>query len=89
MRSVHAEQAFRRDLKRLQRRGADVRLLYRILTKLEVGMPLPHRARPHLLHGEWQGYWECHIANDWLLVYSFTENVLALVRTGSHADLFE
>jgi mRNA interferase YafQ len=46
--------------------------------------PLPHR-----LSGEWNRLWECHIEPDWLLIWDETEEKLTLVRTGTHADLFE
>nr|DAL05871.1 MAG TPA: bacterial toxin [Caudoviricetes sp.] len=37
------------------------------------------------------GYRECHIQPDWLLIYSINkqELVLTAFRTGSHSDLFE
>ena len=33
---------------------------------------------------------ECHIEQDWLLVYQYIDNelVLVLVATGSHSELF-
>jgi mRNA interferase YafQ len=52
-------------------------------------MPLPFSAHPHKLSGEWEGFWECHIQSDWLLIYAVTETHLHLARTGTHADLFE
>ena len=42
-----------------------------------------------MLKGEWKGTWECHIASDWLLIYEVTETEIRLIRTGTHADLFE
>lgn len=37
-----------------------------------------------------RGYRECHILNDWLLIYKIEKEKLVLVlsRTGSHSDLF-
>ena len=35
------------------------------------------------------GYWECHVAPDWLLIYKLSDNELFLARTGTHADLFK
>ena len=36
------------------------------------------------------GYRECHIQPDWLLIYKIDKNELILTafRTGSHSDLF-
>ncbi len=37
------------------------------------------------------GYRECHIQPNWLLIYKIDKNELILTafRTGSHSDLFE
>lgn len=50
-------------------------------------VPIQHR--PHKLQGKWIGFWECHIESNWLLIYSVTDKEVLLVRTGTHADLFE
>jgi mRNA interferase YafQ len=50
---------------------------------------LPPSNRAHPLKGEWKGYWDCHVAPDWVLIYKLTEDELRLARTGTHADLFE
>ena len=50
--------------------------------------PLPERYRDHPLRGNWKGYREAHIEPDWLLIYRIAGDELHLVRTGSHADLF-
>jgi mRNA interferase YafQ len=42
----------------------------------------------HQLTGEWKDCRECHIKNDFLLVYTKEGNNLHLVRLGSHAELF-
>lgn len=51
--------------------------------------PLPARCKDHPLHGDWKHHRDCHIEPDWLLIYKITGQDLHLVRTGSHADLFE
>jgi mRNA interferase YafQ len=37
-----------------------------------------------------KGYWECHVKPDLLLIWDENEqiNLLELVRTGTHSDLF-
>ena len=49
---------------------------------------LPARYRDHPLRGNWRDYRELHIEPDWLLIYRIEGDELQLVRTGSHADLF-
>ena len=81
--------AFERDLKRISRQGRDLDKLEAVVNLLQEQEPLPVRCRPHPLRGNWIGHWDCHIQPDWLLLYKLTETELTLVRTGSHAELFE
>nr|WP_269799894.1 type II toxin-antitoxin system YafQ family toxin [Helicobacter pylori] len=46
------------------------------------------RFKDHSLVGEYKGCRECHIKPDVLLVYRIQNNVLTLVRLGSHSELF-
>ena len=80
---------FKKDLKRARKRGLPLDRLEKIIDQLIAGDDLPPACRDHALHGEWSGYRECHILPDWLLIYRKTDETLYLVRTGSHADLFE
>lgn len=51
---------------------------------------LPERNRDHSLNGDWDGYHECHIKSDLLLIYNKpNKSVLHLVRLGSHSELFD
>ena len=88
MKPVRFGSAFRKDFRRVTRRGQSAEHLKTVVSALRANIPLPASARPHPLKGEWKGYWECHIESDWLLIYKITDEVL-LARTGSHADLFE
>lgn len=50
---------------------------------------LPKEAKDHLLKGNWQGYREFHISGDLLVIYKIENNILYLVRIGSHSQLFK
>ena len=78
--------AVEKDLKRV---GKQRRNLEAVVNLLQSPQPLPTRYRPHPLRGNWSGHWDCHVEPDWLLLYRVTETALILVRTGSHAELFE
>lgn len=80
--------SFRKDLKRIKKRGWDRARLEAIVTLLRCNEPLSVSARPHKLTGDWLGFWECHIAPDWLLIYDATDTTVLLARTGTHSDLF-
>jgi mRNA interferase YafQ len=50
---------------------------------------LEHNQKDHALKGEWVGYRECHLSDDWLLVYRIAANEIYFARTGAHTDIFE
>jgi mRNA interferase YafQ len=81
--------AFEKDVRRLGKQAADLDKLEEIVDLLQSQQPLPARCRPHALRGNWSGHWDCHVKPDWLLLYRVTETELILVRTGSHAELFD
>jgi len=89
MRSVVKSGAFKKDYKRIKKRGLSPDKLIATVSLLLEDQPLPERCRPHKLSGEYSGFWECHIEPDWLLIYDITDDELSLRRTGSHADLFK
>ncbi|MCZ7643569.1 MAG: type II toxin-antitoxin system YafQ family toxin [Pseudorhodoplanes sp.] len=88
MRALVETTAFRKDVKRADRRGHDLEKLGAIIKKLQQGKTLPRSNRAHPLKGERKGFWECHVAPDWLLIYKVTNEKVLLARTGTHADLF-
>ena len=88
MRSITRSSAFRKDYKRLQKRGFELSRLQIVINTLADGRALEERYRDHPLRGNYESWRECHIAPDWLLVYILTEEELSLARTGTHADLF-
>ena len=81
---------FKKDFKRIKKRGYDISSLEKIVELLANEVPLPEQFKDHNLSGNYNGFRECHIAPDWLLVYQVNNNELVLVlsRTGSHSDLF-
>ena len=81
---------FERDLRRAKRRGKDLNKLWILVDRLLSEQSLDTRNRLHRLSGDWSRFWECHIEPDWLLIWDRTDSdSLTLIRTGSHADLFE
>ena len=90
MREIVQSNRFKRDWKRVQKRGVQDSKFAEIVKLIAQDIDLPARCRPHKLLGQWAGYWECHIEPDWLLVYDLEDpEMLTLVATGTHADLFK
>ena len=82
---------FKKDYKRIKRRGYNMRELQDVLDALLDGGRLQLRYRDHALTGDYSGFRECHIRPDWLLVYAIDGEKLILTasRTGTHSDLFD
>ena len=91
MLTIKYQTGFKKDYKRIKKRGYDIRLLEKVIERLASCQPLDARYHDHALSGEWTGFRECHITPDWLLIYCIdsSELVLFLTRTGTHADLLD
>lgn len=88
---IYKSKQFNKSLKRMLRRGKDIAKLNKVVLKLANGEPLPQGYKDHPLHGDLEGLRDCHIENDWILLYFYDDNgalVLTLSDTGSHSDLF-
>ena len=80
---------FKKDLKRFLNQPKKLKALNEVLNLLRKGTPLPEKYRQHWLQGNYEGCLECHIEGDFLLIwYDETNNTIALVRLGSHSELF-
>jgi mRNA interferase YafQ len=89
MRTLLSTGWFRKDFKRMGKRGADSGLLEAVLEKLCVGEALEPVYKDHLLLGRSDPERECHIAPDWLLIYVIDGDRVRLIRTGTHSDLYK
>ena len=88
MRSIQRTSQFKRDAKRMQKRGKAFAEFKQVIVKLSAGVALEPRYRDHDLSGRYRGARECHIEPDWLLIYELAEDEVTFVRTGTHSDLF-
>ena len=88
--TVRRTKKFRKELKKMLKRGADLDKLETVVNILAAGETLPPQYHDHALTGDLEGTRDCHITPDWLLLYRIENDVLVLTltRTGSHADLF-
>ena len=91
MLTIKYESSFKKDYKRIIKRGYDPSLFEAVVTILANEEPLPQKYHDHPLAGNHIGHRECHITPDWLLIYKISkqELILYLTRTGTHSDLFD
>lgn len=90
MMEIRYHNKFKKDLKTLKKRKKNLELLKEVITMLAEEKVLPEKYREHDLIGEFNGYKDCHIQNDWVLIYKIdkTISLISLYRTGTHSDLF-
>jgi mRNA interferase YafQ len=84
---------FKRDKKRIKGSGRyDWEKMRDVVRQLMNDRPLDKKHRDHDLSGEYAGVRECHVEQDWLLIYDkagpLKGGSLKLIRTGSHSELF-
>ena len=90
MYKVKFTSTFKKSYRLMKKRGLDIRLLDNVIDMLRQGQTLDIKYRDHALTGNYEGYRECHIKPDWLLIYTISNEklILTATRTGSHSDLF-
>jgi|SaaInlV_165m_DNA_1040744.scaffolds.fasta_scaffold152014_1 mRNA interferase YafQ len=88
MRNLVTTTTFKKDLKRVKKRGKNPDKLRDILDNLLANELLERKFKAHRLAGNMAPYWECHIESDWLLIWEENDDTLTLIRTGTHSDLF-
>lgn len=90
MRKIFFTTQYKKDLKLALRRNLPEEKLNEVIKMLAMDEVLPESNLDHPLKGQYKGCRECHIQPDWLLIYSKEDevNLLSLVRTGTHSDLF-
>ena len=89
MKQITKSNQFKKDIKLAKKQGKDLSELIKVVEILALGKELPTKYKPHYLSGNWNGYLECHIKPDWLLIYQTNNKEVILYRTGSHSNLFK
>jgi mRNA interferase YafQ len=90
MYSLSFSTQFKKDYKRCLKRRCDISILEIVLQTLRETGTLPSKFKPHLLSGDYAGFWECHIKSDWLMIWFQNNDTkeIYLDRLGTHSDLF-
>jgi len=85
---------FFKDWENLSRSGRyDMNVLKEVMLLLVANDgPLRAEWKDHELKGDWQGYRECHVGGDFLLIYKLSPgkpDTIVFIRTGTHSELFK
>ena len=90
MYKVDTTSQFEKSVKICKMRGKCLQNLWDVVAILMEDGCLPDEFSPHVLTGVYAGLWECHIEDDWLLVWRQDDKrlTLLLTDTGTHDYLF-
>jgi mRNA interferase YafQ len=82
---------FKKDEKKIKFTDTQFQKYILYLSMLINEQPLPQEAKDHSLTGEWKDCREFHIGGDLIVIYRIDKknNVLQLIRIGSHSQLFK
>lgn len=90
MKQFKTSTQYRKDLKRYKNKPAKLEALKEVLKMLQNEQPIPAEYYPHMLSGNYKGCMECHVENDFLLIWiDERTDTIELVRLGSHSELFK
>lgn len=84
---MHPTSQFKKDFKRIKSFPKKVAAFKHIADLLINDIPIPKEFKPHMLSGDYIGCMECHVENDFLLIW-IDGDIIDLVRIGSHSELF-
>ena len=87
--AVRITSRYKKSLKKMLKRGKDLKKISAVVRMLANGETLPPQFRDHALSGDLIGFRDCHIENDWVLIYKIQNDILilTLADTGTHSDL--
>ena len=91
MYEIYFTNEFKRQLKRMMKRGKNAEVMNKAIEILGNTGTLPNIPyRTHKLTGNFNNHWEAHLEPDWLLIWKRENNkvIIVLTNTGTHADLF-
>ncbi len=81
---------FGKNYKLCLKRNLEIELLDKRIEELHETGTVASIYKPHILHGNFKGVWECHIKPDWLLFWKKDEKnrIIILLGTGTHSDFY-
>lgn len=89
MKTIHYSTKAKKDLKKYRNNIQLMKALFDVLNRLKKRESIPKEYKPHELIGNYKDCMECHVGNDFLLIWiDATSDVVEVVRLGSHSELF-
>ena len=87
---IRMTNTFERSLKKAIKKNLDIKLLKTVVFKLANDIPLDKKNKDHQLKANMKDFRECHIKDNWILIYMKNKNklILTLVDNGTHEEIF-
>lgn len=87
---IRRTNTFEKSLKKSIKKGLNINDLKNIIYKLANDIPLEKRNKEHQLKGNLKDFRECHIKDNWILLYikDRKQLILTLVDNGTHEEIF-
>ena len=90
MKIIRQSTQYKKDFKRYRNQPKKLEKLLGVLRLLANDEELLAELKAHKLIGEYNDCMECHIEGDFLLIwYDEEEDIITLLRIGSHSELFK
>ena len=92
MYTVIRAKKFEKAIEKMERYGINKKVfddINFVVKELAFGRALESNYRDHKLNGEWEGYRDCHIRGDLILIYKIEKDILilSLINLGTHNQL--
>jgi mRNA interferase YafQ len=88
MKEVVKSRRFERQLSRALGHEVSLDDMEHLTYFLQKGEPLPPEYHEHQLTDNWEGYTECHLTGDLVVIYKISATRVSLFVIGTHTELF-
>lgn len=78
---------FLKDVKKWRKSGQSMKLFDEFVAITIHIWPPPKQFEPHLLIGPFDGVWDVHLRQNWVLLLRFHAGTVMFLRMGTHAEL--
>lgn len=85
---VEYSSKFLKQYRLAKKRGIDLTKIDTVITLIASQKRLDAQYKDHILIGNYSGLRECHVFNDYLLVYAINDTSMCFKLLGIHSDLF-
>lgn len=76
-----------KDMKRWRKSGQSMEPFDEFVLTVREMWPPPRKFEAHMLTGNYEGLWDIHLRQNWVIILQYENGVLYFVRMGTHADL--